>query len=73
MKHIQRGLAKRGPPVKQATALRLDHLEEVLAFLSTESSTYDCKLYRAAFALAYYASLRVGEYATTSGQNHALQ
>ena len=73
MKHFLRGLAKKGPPVKQATALRLNHLEAVLAHLLSVSSPFEGKLYRAAFSLAYYASLRVGEYAKpSSGKNHAL-
>ena len=73
VKHFLRGLAKKGPPVKQATALRLNNLERVLGHLQSLPSAFESKLFRAAFSLAYYASLRVGEYAATPGASHALQ
>ena len=72
VKRLLIGLAKEGPPPKQATPIRYSQLRSVLEQLPAVANAYDAKLYRAAFLLAYFASLRVCEYADTKSK-HALQ
>ena len=67
------GLAKEGTPPKQATPIRLDGLKGLLRQLPTLTNSFDEKLLRAVFSLAYFASLRVSEYAVTGSSSHALR
>ena len=73
VKRLLIGLAKEGPPLRQATPLRLPGVKRVLQQLPEVASGYEVKLYRAAFLLAYYASLRVGEYARAGHSQHTLR
>ena len=67
------GLAKAGPPVKQATPVRFPLLKRILDSLPQFLSDTDSKLFKAAFSLAYFASLRVSEYAVVGSSNHTLK
>ena len=66
------GLAKSGPPSKQAAPVRFPLLKEIIGALPFFLSDFDVKLYRAAFLLAYFASLRVSEYAVAGNSSHTL-
>ena len=70
VKRMLLGLGKSGPKPKQAFPLRQSAMAGLLAQLRRRHSEYDRSLYSAAFLLAYFASLRVGEYSTPG--NHTL-
>ena len=72
VKRLLIGMAKEGPPPKQATPIRLSRLRDVLEQLPVVANAYDAKLFRAAFLLAYFASLRVSEYADTASKHAPL-
>ena len=57
IRRFKLGLAKSGPPVKQATPVRFPLLKRILASLPQFLSDTDAKLFKAAFSLAYFASL----------------
>ena len=72
MRRLAVGLTKSGPPVKQAKPIRFPLLMKMVEVLPCVVPTEEVDLYRAAFMLAYFASLRVSEFATTSSSDHTL-
>ena len=72
IRRFQIGLAKMGPPVKQATPVRFDLLSKLLLVLPSIRSSFEVTLFKSVFLLAYFASLRISEYAATSSSNHTL-
>ena len=72
IKRLRVGLAKKGPPVRQAAPVRFALLEQILGILPSLCSVFDLCLFRAVFLLAYFASLRISEYAHTGSSNHTL-
>ena len=72
IKRFKIGLAKAGLPAKQATPVRFQLLKEIIGALPLFLSDFDVKLYKAVFLLAYFASLRVSEYAVVGNSSHTL-
>ena len=67
------GLRRIKPAKKQPTPIRKGMLDAILTQLPASGAGGDVKMYKAAFLLAYYASLRVSEYAHTGASQHALE
>ena len=65
VKRVLIGMRKGGPPTKQAKPLRYPILRKVVSVLGSARDDYDRKLFRAAFLVAYYASLRIGEFSVS--------
>ena len=67
------GMVKNGPPVKQATPIRLSLLTRFVNILPEVVGHEESGMFQAAFLLAYYASLRASEYVVTGGSAHTWQ
>ena len=72
VKRVLVGLRKGGSPKKQAKPLRFPLLRKAVTALGALKGDYELKLFRAAFLVAYYASLRVGEFAVAGSGEHTL-
>ena len=72
VRRFQAGLVKVGPPAKQSAPVRFELLSKLLLVLPSVRPRFEVTLFKSVFLLAYFASLRISEYAASSSSNHTL-